>query len=152
MHQLPELFLSTDSSFDFYLFFSIIQVYIKCHTFTITIMPYYICYTGIQGLNYPELPSRGILGNKETILFLVPIKNLGSLNWRSCSSSESLSSSLTAGVTLVTLFLVMSLTSSSVTTACSGSFSFSDKGNDSGKSMFRCRVRSFPVPSHRWTT
>ena len=28
-----------------------------------------ICYTGIQGLNYPELPSRGILGNKETILF-----------------------------------------------------------------------------------
>ena len=28
-----------------------------------------ICYTGIQGLNYPELPSRGILGNKEIILF-----------------------------------------------------------------------------------
>ena len=27
------------------------------------------CYTGIQGLNYPELPSRGILGNKEIILF-----------------------------------------------------------------------------------
>ena len=26
-------------------------------------------YAGIQGLNYPELPSRGILGNKETILF-----------------------------------------------------------------------------------
>ena len=29
----------------------------------------YQCYTGIQGLNYPELPSRGILGNKEIILF-----------------------------------------------------------------------------------
>ena len=28
-----------------------------------------ICYTGIQVLNYPELPSRGILGNKEIILF-----------------------------------------------------------------------------------
>ena len=28
-----------------------------------------LCYTGIQGLNYPELPSRGILGNKEIILF-----------------------------------------------------------------------------------
>ena len=28
-----------------------------------------VCYTGIQGLNYPELPSRGILGNKEIILF-----------------------------------------------------------------------------------
>ena len=28
-----------------------------------------MCYTGIQGLNYPELPSRGILGNKEIILF-----------------------------------------------------------------------------------
>ena len=30
---------------------------------------WYKCYTGIQGLNYPELPSRGILGNKEIILF-----------------------------------------------------------------------------------
>ena len=26
------------------------------------------CYTGIYGLNYPELPSRGILGNREIIL------------------------------------------------------------------------------------
>ena len=28
---------------------------------------YIVCYTGIQGLNYPELPSLGILGNKEII-------------------------------------------------------------------------------------
>ena len=43
--------------------------YICVSVFTYAYFISCLCYTGIQGLNYPELPSRGILGNKEIILF-----------------------------------------------------------------------------------